>query len=91
MKISENTNSPSSDIEDTPQVVINKDHIITVEVTNHVTKSSSSSSSSSEKDLPNLPKSQGSLDQDEVTIVLDPSMIPPEHDDSYPIIGGVAV
>ena len=32
-----------------------------------------------------------SWDQKDVAIVLDPSMIPPEHDNNYPIIGGIAV
>ena len=66
----------------------NENDIITVEVTNHVTKSDSSSD---EEDLPNMPKSQGSLNQDKVGIILDPSMIPPEHDDKHPIVGGIAV
>ena len=40
-------------------------------------------------DLSGLPKV--SWDQKDIAIVLDPSMIPPEHDNNYPIIGGIAV
>ena len=40
-------------------------------------------------DLSGVPKV--SWDQKDIAIVLDPSMIPPEHDDNYPIIGGIAV
>ena len=39
-----------------------------------------------EENFSNSPKSQS-----KVTIVLDSSMIPPEHDDKHPIVGGVAV
>ena len=40
-------------------------------------------------DLSGLPRV--SWDQKDIAIVLDPSMIPPEHDNNYPIIGGIAV
>ena len=40
-------------------------------------------------DLSGLPKV--AWDQKDIAIVLDPSMIPPEHDNNNPIIGGIAV
>jgi len=86
------------------QVIFDKNHhIISVEVANNDTKSSASSETETEPlptepemgmpllpdDLPGLPKV--SWDQKDIAIVLDPSMIPPEHDNNYPIIGGIAV
>ena len=86
------------------QVIFDKNHhIISVEVANNDTKSSASSETETEPlptepemgmpllpdALPGLPKV--SWDQKDIAIVLDPSMIPPEHDNNYPIIGGIAV
>ena len=68
------------------QVIFDENHhIVSVEVANNDTKSSGLS----EDDLSGLPKV--SWDQKDIAIVLDPSMIPPEHDNNYPIIGGIAV
>jgi hypothetical protein len=68
------------------QVIFDENHhIVSVEVANNDTKSSALS----EDDLSGLPKV--SWDQKDIAIVLDPSMIPPEHDNNYPIIGGIAV
>ena len=84
------------------QVIFDKNHhIISVEVANNDTKSSASSEteplpSEPETEMPLLPDDLSGLpkvswDQKDIAIVLDPSMIPPEHDNNYPIIGGIAV
>ena len=84
------------------QVIFDKNHhIISVEVANNDTKSSASSETEPlptepETEMPLLPDDLSGLpkvswDQKDIAIVLDPSMIPPEHDNNYPIIGGIAV
>ena len=84
----------------TKQVIFDKNHhIISVEVANNDTKSSASSETEplpTEPEMPLLPDELSGLpkvswDQKDIAIVLDPSMIPPEHDNNYPIIGGIAV